>query len=388
MKPLLSVVVPTKNRYKYLKYLIDLIEDFKSNEIELVIQDNSDSNVEIIKFLDEGHYQCVRYFHRSDKLSMSGNSNAAVLNSTGEYVCFIGDDDGVCRNIIECVRWMKANDIEALRSKRTSFVWGDSANKDKLNNTSECVIYDRPKLYYKYLDPMKELKKILKEGFQTIDFIPILYNGIVRRDVLDKVYKSGMTFFPGGSPDISNGVSLSFVTQKLVYVDFPVIISGMSKMTGGGVYNKKGRSLRLEEVDFIDKSVVENWEKDIPRIWAGRLAWPESGIKALRYMRHIELIETVNRNYMYASLAVYYRQHFKLAYKYAPSKVKFLSYLTSIFFVGGIRVVKNKIISSFNSDYYVGRLIARNITDILKAEEFLIENEIAPLTFNNIQASN
>ena len=46
---LLSIVVPTKNRYYYLKSLIKLVQSFNSNEIELVVQDNTENNSEILE---------------------------------------------------------------------------------------------------------------------------------------------------------------------------------------------------------------------------------------------------------------------------------------------------------------------------------------------------
>lgn len=370
-QPLISIVVPTKNRYKYLKHLIVLINSFNSNIIELVIQDNSDSNEEILDFLEKGVYPEVRYYYSTEKLSMSENSNLAILNSMGEYICFIGDDDGVCRNIIDCAKWMKLNDFEALRSVRTSFVWGDS-NKRSINNISECVIYNDPLFSYVEINPMKELYRILKKGFQTLDFIPILYNGIVKKTLLQEIYKIGNTYFPGGSPDISNGVALSFLVKKMAYVNFPVVISGTSQMTGGGVYRKKGRTTELENVGFISQSVIDNWEHDIPRIWAGRLAWPESGIKSLRYMNHPELIDNLNRNYMYAAFAVYYRQHMKIAYRHAPDKILWYYYIVKIVLKNGFRVIMNKIESFFRHDRFVGKKVNRNIKNIESAENLLM----------------
>ena len=58
-RKLLSIVVPTKDRYKYLKYLIELIASFNSDEVELVIQDNSEDNKEILDFLKERDYNFV-----------------------------------------------------------------------------------------------------------------------------------------------------------------------------------------------------------------------------------------------------------------------------------------------------------------------------------------
>ena len=94
MDYLVSVVVPTKNRYKYLKNLIRLIDGFHLDELELVIQDNSDDNTEILEYLKNYSNSNIHYYYSTDKLTMSTNADAGIRNAKGEYVCYIGDDDG------------------------------------------------------------------------------------------------------------------------------------------------------------------------------------------------------------------------------------------------------------------------------------------------------
>ena len=100
---LLSIVVPTKNRYYYLKFLIQLIENLHSEEIEMVIQDNSDDNKEFLEYLNLKKYNFIRYDYIEGQIPRSDNSDKGILNSTGEYICFIGDDDGVTKYIVDCV---------------------------------------------------------------------------------------------------------------------------------------------------------------------------------------------------------------------------------------------------------------------------------------------
>lgn len=115
---LLSIVVPTKNRYLYLKYLIQLVDNLHTDEVELVIQDNSDDNSEFLDYLNEKNYSFIRYSYIKGQIPMSENSDRAILNSKGEYVCFLGDDDGFTKFLIEGVRWMKTEGIDAVPSGR------------------------------------------------------------------------------------------------------------------------------------------------------------------------------------------------------------------------------------------------------------------------------
>lgn len=64
MNKLLSIVVPTKNRYYYLTYLLKYFYLIESDEIELIIQDNSDEKNEkeaFVSYLSPINYLSVKY---------------------------------------------------------------------------------------------------------------------------------------------------------------------------------------------------------------------------------------------------------------------------------------------------------------------------------------
>jgi hypothetical protein len=159
-----------------------------------------------------------------------------------------------------------------------------------------------------------------------------------------------------------------------VIVNIPVVISGTSLMTGGGILRKKGRTTNLEDVDFISQSVKDNWEPDIPRIWSGRLAWPESGIKALKYVGQVDFLKKMNYNYMFASFSFYYKKYFPVAFKFTPAKIKFLFSLIKIFISVFFRVSKNRLQSFFDPDTSHGMAIVRNVKSIIEAENILTMN--------------
>lgn len=274
MTPQLSIIVPTKNRYKYLFHLIELIKSFNSSEIELVIQDNSDDNSSFKDFVSKYGFLWLKYFYCSEKLTSIQNFNLAIQHATGDYVCFIGDDDGVTRHVIECVRWMKIHNIEAVRGAKTYYNWPEVT-------PGGFVSYETSEKTIEFLNPIAELKHILNYGCQTLDNIPVTYTGIVKREILDHIFSDFGTYFPGGaSADIANGVALCFYVKRYAKINLPIIITGTSKHTGG--VENRSRPLSFSDVTFISPSVAENWEGDFPQYWLGPLVWPESAIKSLR----------------------------------------------------------------------------------------------------------
>ena len=138
---LLSIVVPTKNRYFYLKELIELVERLHSNKVELVIQDNTADNSEILSFMNEKKYSFINYNHIEESISMTENSDAAILNSRGEYICFIGDDDGVVNNILHVVQYMKEHDIDAVVPKKLEYNWPDFVDNSIFNFFDYLYVY-------------------------------------------------------------------------------------------------------------------------------------------------------------------------------------------------------------------------------------------------------
>ena len=63
MEFLLSVVIPTKNRYSNLIPLISALVERSSSELEIVIEDNSEDNEIFLKFYENMNSKNIKYFY-------------------------------------------------------------------------------------------------------------------------------------------------------------------------------------------------------------------------------------------------------------------------------------------------------------------------------------
>jgi glycosyltransferase involved in cell wall biosynthesis len=374
IKPLLSIVVPTKDRYQYLKPLITLIDSFcfPYSELELLIQDNTVDNEEILSFLSSKQRPNVAYFHEKKHLSVSENSDFAINNSKGEYICFIGDDDGVTKHIISAVKWMQQNSIEALLSTDVSYYWPEYINS-KTGSISSSVIYKPFTRKVTAVSTKIALERLVKRGFVDRGELPLTYHGIVKRTVLDKIYAIGKTYFPGASPDIANGVAVALLIDTYMLMDFPVIISGASKFHGGGIRTMKNHAADVDKISFLPPKTKEEWEKNIPLVWTGETIWAESAIKALRYMGRVDLIHKVNFEYLYAKFIVFHYPLKGMAYKLSNNKIKLIYYIVRFFiqryYKGGLRLLSRTFLGRFDGK------MCRHITDINEAAKKLMEVE-------------
>lgn len=369
---LLSIMVPTKNRYKYLYELVNLIVSFETEEIELVIQDNSDNNTEFIDFLNEvrGSNSWIKYYHTNEYLTSIQNFDKAMKNCTGEYVCFIGDDDGVVRNIVDYVKWMKDNNIDALRCPISGYFWPATGKYGSYLKMDSCDGH------VEHLNPINELQKVLRNGCQGLGNMPVVYAGIAKRAVLDRIYKDFGTYFLAPSADMASGVALCFYVNKYVKVHSPIIITGTSKMTGGGV--QQIRLIKLKDVPFINQTMKDEWEGYFPPLWTGTLVWPESCIKTLRKMGKEAFLTMVNYSRMMACFNYANKSYKEVALELSTSKIQFYYYLIKIYtkwFVDGvsdrlIRLISRKTRCLGGRCYY-------NVSDIKNAENLLYKYELS-----------
>lgn len=323
MSYLLSIVVPTKDRYKYLKHLISFIDGFNTEEIELIIQDNTSNNTDILEFINSRQRLHLKYFHQKEQIPVYLNADLAILHSTGEYVCFIGDDDGVLPTILDCVKWMKMNNIEALRPAVTIYNWPDFLGFGK-RNLSGALFYNDFSFDAEEINIVESLKKLANRGFSHIYTIPKVYQGIVKRTCLDEIYKIGQTFSPGPSPDMATAVALSFVIKKFVSINLPVIIIGQCQTVGGGERKLKGGVMNIEDVPFLPNNAKVNWTNRIPKVWCSHTVWPESAIKAIQYMN--QKVE-INYECILAKFICSHKSEMRLALKLSENKVKLFYYL-------------------------------------------------------------
>ena len=179
-QPLLSVVIPTKDRYYYLKHLLSFLLELDPDNVEIVIQDNTADNTEFQEYLKGIKYEKLVYHHTKEQIPISLNSDMAINNSSGKYVCFIGDDDGVTSLVVPCVRYMDKYDIDIVVPQLVSYNWPDSYNASKLLKESSQLKFADFSGEIRYVNPMNTLINLMKQGCTYRGNLPLLYHGIVK----------------------------------------------------------------------------------------------------------------------------------------------------------------------------------------------------------------
>jgi glycosyltransferase involved in cell wall biosynthesis len=314
MKPLLSIIIATKNRVPYCINSIETILSNANDDFELIVQDNTDTHQ--LKDYVSTNLRDKRliYNYTPPPFSSIDNFNAALELATGEYVCLIGDDDGICSAIFEVVKWAKSNHIDSVCPKVfVDFYWPDAFYS---GSKGYVLIPHYSNAIYR-LNPQSKIEGLLEDGI--IDYmkfnLPKLYHGLVKKSCLDAIKTINGYYIGGLSPDIYTAVSLSYFVKNHVVIDFPITISGACKVSTTVAGLNGGHSGLLSEAPhFRDRGFYE-WDKRIPKYYSVQTIWAESALSAMVDLNLAVNFDTFNLARMVAKSIAIAPTHAKLFLK-------------------------------------------------------------------------
>ncbi|WP_026491159.1 glycosyltransferase [Butyrivibrio sp. XPD2002] len=304
--PLVSVVVPTYKRYKYLIDCIDTLLSIRENDIEFVIQDNTEDNSEVLQHISSISDPRFHYFHEPKHISVMENSDLAVSHSSGKYVCMIGDDDTVSSRILKVAEFCEANKIDSCSFIFPGFNWPDMTFEAK-KREANLFFLKKATGTVKLLNIEEILAQALKVGSAPSPEMPRLYHGLVGRECLDRIYKKTGTYFPGPSPDAANSVPVCLETQKpAMFFDY-AIISGYGKGSARGEGNRGQHYGELKDKPWLPKDILERWNDDLPPIFSAETILAQSMLEALNAMGRKDLIKRFGFDRVYGVFLLHHK---------------------------------------------------------------------------------
>lgn len=306
--PLLSVVIPTKDRALYAVHCIRTLTRLASADLEVIVQDNS-AEPDLGRQIAESGDPRVHYQHRSEALSVIDNCSLGMARARGEYVTLLGDDDGVTAALLEVVAWAAEARVDAVTPSRLAlYTWPDVRFK-YYGAAFAGTLSVRP-----YSGAMVEqdaaagVRRSLHEAFHdlgdTVE-LPKLYYGIVHRRCLEALQAEAGTIFPGVSPDMSAAIGISKYVRRFYSVDFPIFLPGSSARSTAGAHARKEHVGRLEDQPHLPRGCASQWPIEVPAIFAVQTVWAQSGLAALRATGRAELAAQMDLGMLHALCGVF-----------------------------------------------------------------------------------
>ncbi|MEI6610748.1 MAG: glycosyltransferase [Deltaproteobacteria bacterium] len=219
LKPILSILIATKNRVPYCINAIETILKFEDLDFELIVQDNTDT-LELFEYVQNKiSDKRFKYNYTPPPFSSIDNFNAVIAMASGEYLCLIGDDDGINPEIFKLTRWTSQNNIDAIVPGLNAIYWWPTACEaiERLRTTNGLIEISSISGSIKEVNTSKEIIKLMKNGGNYLELnMPKLYHGIVKKEFMDKIKEHTGHYVGGLSPDIYTAVALTSFIKKII----------------------------------------------------------------------------------------------------------------------------------------------------------------------------
>lgn len=385
--PILSIIVPTRNRAKYAIPCIRSLINIPSQELEIVVHDNSETN-ELDNYVNtEIKDSRLIYRHTKERLDVVANFSKAIEYAHGEYIAFIGDDDGVNPEIVDAALWAKKNRIDALVTTRPAqYKWPDKMERIyALKQAGELTI-KRFTSRIKSAYPEDAMKKCAKLAGSNIVSLPKIYYGLAKLECMEKVKKVAGTCFPGPSPDLAGAMAIANYVKRMRIIDYPLFLPGASAVGAAGWVARGKHQGQLEDYPHLPKKYIRIWSKIVPKYFSGSTIWGEDVVQALVAVGRNDILREFNVPLLHAKCAVFNPaylivtlRNFYPALKeiekgYLIGTLKFIYYYIYLWAVRGKYLALNLIHISLND----GIFTVKNLIDIDEAtkamQKYLNEN--------------
>jgi hypothetical protein len=275
MTPLLSVVVPTRNRQAYVLQAIRTVLA-ELPDAELVVCDNSDEDRlrgDITNYVATGR---VKYFYTSETLGVSENFERALAAASGDYITLLGDDDTIGPRLRDIAQWAKQQGVDAVNWRSESRVlhyfwpgvrlphWGASVGGALY--LSAFTGKTAP------VDPKAGILDALSHLGGGPRLLPRPYLGLVSRDVVERTRARWGRVFGSISPDVYAGTLIALEARRQVVIDYPFVLPGACPSSNSVLHAERPAS-SLDGQEHLRRSGSVEWDERVPAFYSHITVW-------------------------------------------------------------------------------------------------------------------
>ncbi|MDA8747175.1 glycosyltransferase [Litoreibacter sp.] len=234
----ISIVIPTRERCQYLKHSIRTALEIDDPDVEIVVSDNasSDDTRQTVETFNDPR---LVYVNTERRVSMRQNFERAFEATTGDYLIFFGDDDGILPGQFPFLRQLlETHKPDGLSWRKATYGWPVGGYNKKPGGVrfyrDGCFGISGP------FRAKENLANLKIANVTNLRPVPDIYHGCLSRDYMIQTAIGANTIFDSAIPDVNLTYRSILKDGNFFGVDHPFSINGHSPAsTGGGFTNKK-----------------------------------------------------------------------------------------------------------------------------------------------------
>jgi hypothetical protein len=232
---IISLIIPTRERAKYLKASIQTALRAQDDQFEIIISDNAsnDDTEKIVASIEDSR---LKYFNTGERVSMRQNFEFALRQSSGDYVIYMGDDDCFLADQLPFLRQiLEQNSPDALSWDRPTYGWPVPG----YGKHTGSVKFQRNSLYGEVgsLDCNDSKQRLLACNIGALGPKPAIYHGCISRRFLRSIETQEGVCFASSNPDVYVTYQVILRDAHAMHVAHPFTLNGYSPASTGGAHH-------------------------------------------------------------------------------------------------------------------------------------------------------
>ncbi len=263
--PRFSIVIPTRERADTLRFALKSCLDQEFDDYEIVVCDNCSSPAtrDVVDSLASPRI----VYHRSPTpLCMRDNWNLAYGLTSGQYVGYIGDDDGLMPYALaQLDALIRREGAKAITWDCALYSWPNIARSDLANYIALSVTRTR-----KAFEGRQAIRDVIT-GCMPATLLPNIYHGLVAREVLERIRARTGHVFASYAPDTYTSFAVAYLVDRYLSLAAPMTVSGFSASSNNIASNflrsKHPNTQRYKNECTASGLELHPWVPDLPAGW-------------------------------------------------------------------------------------------------------------------------
>lgn len=249
-----SVIIPARNSSATLRCtLMSCLTQRYQGNYEIVLSDNSTpGNTEVYQLYKELYDPRIKYYRTPREYNLSRSFEFAYLHARGEFLLSLGSDDALLPWALEELDKLRKQypDENIIQWERGFYAW-PGFNGGQQNQFIIPGKYQKNDFCPKYLNRQFYLNSLFTDS-NRMYILPNLYlNSGCRREYLRTILSKTGRLFDGICQDIYMGIVNITINEKILNIEYPLVIAGMSDNSMGAKANLIYK-LSADETDFLN----------------------------------------------------------------------------------------------------------------------------------------
>jgi len=255
MTPLITLIIPTRERDQTLEHSLRTASDQDFAGLEILVSDNAGSGAtrDLVETAQRRDGR-IRYVNPGQRLGMSEHWDFALTEARGDYIIYMGDDDGIYPGAITRIagKIQELGRPPLLTWPQSTYMWPEVP--DIFYPGLLSVPLTQP---FRTVDARRNLPQPPYKLFQMLTrTYPTIYNkSAFSRTLIDRIkLDSDGVFFRSRIPDVYSGVIASAYVDRIPVMGEPLMINAQSARSNGVAFSQPAGKGDAEASSFLNES--------------------------------------------------------------------------------------------------------------------------------------